>query len=77
MTLAGGVNTPPTFPKLSAAFDFVYYCVCWDEGAMSKKVKQLKKYYKPDSSDDAKGEDESYESASESDCSDAATEDSP
>ena len=65
-----------SFPKLCSAVNFVYNCISFDEGTMKSRVKQLKKDHGPNSSDDAEGEDESYEGATESDRSNAATEDS-
>ena len=66
-----------SFPKLRSAVNYVYNCVSFDEGTMESRVKHLKKDYEQDSSDDAESEDESYEGATESDRSNAATEDSP
>ncbi len=66
------------FAKLSAAVDFVYNCVSFDQDAMESRVKQLKKdYEQEETSDGAESEDESYDGATESDRSNAATEDSP
>ena len=54
-----------SFPKLCSAVNFVWHCVCFDEGTMKSRVKQLKKDYKPDSSEVAEGNDESYEYSSD------------
>ncbi len=66
-----------SFPKLRSAVNYVCNCVSFYEGTMTSRVKQLKKDCEKDSSDDAETEDASYESATESDRSNAATEDSP
>ena len=65
-----------SFPKLCSAVNFVWHCVCFDEGTMKSRVAQLKKDYEPNSSDDAEGEDESCACDSDSDHSNAATENS-